>query len=89
MVCKICGKENSSEYQDFCQQLGCSGRMINPEKIRIRIRDLHIDDISGTYKIVHIFYPENIFGSHYKYSMARQLAECYRLKQKIPLYYRI
>ncbi len=29
MICGICGKENENKYQDFCIDLGCSGRMIS------------------------------------------------------------
>lgn len=28
MICIICGKENPHKHQDFCLDLGCSGRMI-------------------------------------------------------------
>jgi hypothetical protein len=30
MICEICGKENGNKHQDYCVDLGCSGRMIPP-----------------------------------------------------------
>jgi hypothetical protein len=29
MICEICGKENENKHQDYCVDLGCSGRMIS------------------------------------------------------------
>ena len=30
MICEICGKENENKHQDYCVDLGCTGRMIPP-----------------------------------------------------------
>ncbi len=35
-VCTICGDKNEIAHQDFCWKLGCSGRMVNMSKPRIK-----------------------------------------------------
>jgi len=34
MTCAVCGKENPAKHQDFCADLGCSGRMVIDGKER-------------------------------------------------------
>ena len=61
MICGICGKENKLKHQDFCIDLGCSGRMIPFKEGNLkdnvdRLFEIHKelqDAVSTTIKIDH------------------------------------
>lgn len=48
-LCVICKKENPNEQQDFCVDLGCSGRLARIPKGY----EIHFSQVNGDFSIWH------------------------------------